>query len=414
MLRFIFAVDDRARIQQALEAVDSAVLLLLTGVALVVSGIIQATLYGLTVYHGLVLLALSWLTLISAFPPYFMMMLSEYLPYVLGSLPSAALGGPATRPPTHPTSEHVEATTATSPPVLDIHPLTSLPSVANQDGLSTNRLPSSPVWRPMRPESSFEEVRKDKVRILGIIAMHSLHLSFTSAFGLWLFIRIHTFDTSTPPSCTSSTVITVLGKTRPVLDIRFRQFSLVLYGLTLLPIHNLGIVFAAMTQLAIPMIALWWLVHLPVMLASNKEQWARYRRSSLLAVAAACAYGPLLFVTFVIIASVEATIANNQVAPGEAVWNLGQTLALFVAFYPLIDLAKWVYRNRGADIFRDMQHPVLISLSPSLGTIRIGPYAEWVGYGPGGYEDDSEHELEEPDPHASDDRDHSENVHPLV
>ena len=57
---------------------DSAFLLLLTGIALVISGMIQATLYGLTVYHGLVLLALSWLTLLAAIPPFLTVMFHSY------------------------------------------------------------------------------------------------------------------------------------------------------------------------------------------------------------------------------------------------------------------------------------------------------------------------------------------------
>lgn len=70
MARFIVAPDDKARVDQALQATDSAIIILLTGISLVVSGIIQANLYGLTVYHGLILLALSWLTVIAAIPPY--------------------------------------------------------------------------------------------------------------------------------------------------------------------------------------------------------------------------------------------------------------------------------------------------------------------------------------------------------
>jgi hypothetical protein len=49
---------------------DGAELVLLTGMALVISSVIQALTYGLLVYHGLIMLALSLVTLAAAIPPY--------------------------------------------------------------------------------------------------------------------------------------------------------------------------------------------------------------------------------------------------------------------------------------------------------------------------------------------------------
>ena len=53
----------------------------------------------------------------------------------------------------------------------------------------------------------------------------------------------------------------------------------------------------------------------------------------------------LVAVSLIIIISIEETIASNQVAPGEAAWGLGQTLALFVACFPLLDLARWIAKG---------------------------------------------------------------------
>ena len=360
MIRFIFAPDDKTRIDQAVDMADSAVILLLTGIALVISGIIQATHYGLAVYHGLVLLALSWLTLLAAIPPYLTMVFNA-----LSFLPEDAQSGNArgassrraTSPPPPPSRQGESEIPPESLPLHTLptrqRPLPPIPPFPRLPPRPVFKRDSTPADRPVSDRESQSSSTSaawnllNGTRMSWLLTLHCLHLSFTSAFGLWLFIRMRTFDTSPPPVCTSSTLYKVFGVTHPVLDDEFRRFSLALYGLTLVPSINLILVAAAMGALTGGVITIWLIVHMPMRLSMSDDRWTRYKNTAALVLAVAGAYGPLVFVAIVIITSVEGTIAINQIAPGEDVWNLGQTLALFVACFPLLDLAKWVYRTGG-------------------------------------------------------------------
>lgn len=167
----------------------SALLILATGIALVVSGVVQATVYGLSVYHALILLALSWLTVFAAITPYTIM-------------------------------------------------------VRQMEGLESHRILE---WGPLeRTRTRTRATRTTGRRCL--ILLHSLHLSFTAAFGLWLFTRVSSFDRQSPDTTwTSTTRYSFLGYHWFVKDPLFRRINLALYGITLIPLINLGLINLALS-----------------------------------------------------------------------------------------------------------------------------------------------------------------------
>lgn len=320
--------------------VDSALIILLTGIALVVSGIVQATLYGLTVYHGLVLLALSWLTLLAAIPPYVTLTFHRYerpdiVAEVVGLRPQSAGNTLAalSHPPRFPRNS--------SPAEISAPTGGAVPRVRQGASLSLLLAQLS----SLNPISGRLLMHSPKFQSL--IALHSFHLSFTSAFGLWLFARMRTFDISPSPICTSSTLYNVYGYTWPVLNNDFRRFALVLYGSVLFPGYNALLVNAAVLGSSFVVPIIWIIVHIPVTAIVTSEKWARYRESSLVFLAAFATNAPLLVIVITIILSLEETISVNQVAPGEDIWNLGQTLALLLSCFSLLDFGKWVYTTKG-------------------------------------------------------------------
>lgn len=249
----------------------SAILILVTGIALVISGIIQATLYGLTVYHGLILLALSWLTVLAAIPPYI----------IIAS------------------------------------------KIARNGGYIG--------------DYSFRDFVKEP-RKRWLVILHSLHLSFTAIFGLWLFSRISTFDTTPAPVCTSSTVFEFLGRSWSVLDPSFRRLGLALYSIVLLPPLNLAILTSAFGLVSGVSLWLWSLCAICCSLDFTSSATDRKLHGFFNGLP------PLLLAVFIVI-SIEETINVNHVAPGETQWTLGQTLALFVSLIPLYDLLHWIYEE---------------------------------------------------------------------
>lgn len=191
-----------------------------------------------------------------------------------------------------------------------------------------------------------QQVLKARRRRL-LLVLHSLHLFFTAAFGLWLFIRIRTFDTTPPPDCTSSTLYKLFGHNWPVLNPAFRYISLVLYGMMLVPILTLFLLtlgFCLLTNIIGQ--PLWWLIMAPMLKPRNSAPCfltAERMFTIDMVTAAIIKSSPYIALVVFIISSVETTIKVNNVAPGEEEWSLAQTLSLFVAAIPLFDLGIWAY-----------------------------------------------------------------------
>lgn len=249
---------------------NSAILILVTGVALMLSGFIQATMYGLTVYHALILLALSWLTVLAAIPSYII-------------IASCVLSDARCK-------------------FIDL------------------------VRRP---------------RMRSLITLHSLHLSFTSAFGIWLFVTISTFDITDPQACTASTRYVMGMHTMKVLSPTFRNLSLALYAVMAIPFLNLFVItcifgFGSLFLLTPPA---WSMIFYDRI----THKTSRLGPRACMAITAFFNGLPPMVMAVVIVVSVELTIKANHVSPGDGQWTLGQTLAVFLSLIPVWDMCKWIY-----------------------------------------------------------------------
>lgn len=191
-----------------------------------------------------------------------------------------------------------------------------------------------------RPRASlFTYVKSSRGHALFL--MHSFLLTFTSAFGLWLFITIHTFDRNPPPVCTQSTLFTTLGITGHIVDKVYDKLNRALYGSLLVPVFNMGVVTIAgfistiiVTHILLaPYRLLEW--------GTGKFTREMQTKIHIVFLAIATMFLPL-FTTLVLIVEVEQTISHNHVAPGENDWTLGQTLALFVSWFPFSNLFVWI------------------------------------------------------------------------
>lgn len=161
---------------EVMELGKDGIVTLLTGASLILSGIIEAKTHGLTVYHSLLLLNLSWITVFTAMPSSFMLIFET-------------MGG------------------------HEFH---------------TFRKSHHGYW----------------VRAVQLATLHTLHLSFTAGFGLWLFLNIETFDNS-KQSCTSTTVFDIFGHYPLVDGAEFRHFWVAVYWVAVIPVINLGLLVVA-------------------------------------------------------------------------------------------------------------------------------------------------------------------------
>lgn len=269
---------------------------LLTGASLVVSGIIQAKSEGLTVYHALILLNLSWITVFTAVPTTYALQLL----FVFG-----------------------------------------IPGHAMPLGLKF-KLIKARSWES-HSHTAFQ-----------LTILHTLHLSVTAGFGLWLFSNIKDFD-STAGNCTSSTVYSVFGYYPVVVSARFRQCWLVVYGIASVPMLNLGVIVISMFFgfragcIAISFVAR----------AFEKDNVIGPLKCAIHVL-------PPALVLLLLIIGTERTVLNNNVGPGEETWTLGQTFTLSVALIPTVDLISYIRRANKSPA---SSPPDPHTLPPSIGTL---------------------------------------------
>jgi hypothetical protein len=304
----------------------TAFALILTGTALLIAAFIQANTFGLSVYHATIVLYLSWINNITACA------------------------------------------------ILLFHWL--LDSIRIRDTSNWQRIASKEF------------------------AAYSLHLSATGALGIWLFSDPLGFDTA--KQCSDSTVIYIFGQYPRVAAPHPRIVWLVVYSTAAVPILNwiattfllagsyvfIFIIFALVVAFAplycccccffpcvrrlvirLPLISYvitrcffrWvqaWPKPEPTHAANPFAPTAEELNiPETVGWAIAMRFFPAGWILFILIVdiwifvSMEKTIANNNVGSGEGQWTFGQTLALLVVVFPVMDVwrqAREMLNNRRA------------------------------------------------------------------
>jgi len=172
----------------------------------------------------------------------------------------------------------------------------------------------------------------------------TFHLTATSAFGLWLFATINTFD-RTNNGCTQSTIYYMFGKHTPVMHLVFRLSSITIYSLFLLPVVNIFFVHLVEVTAAVGVVCI---VHtimpvLVIVVVSFSYLEVRLPARTLRIWAMVCSlmwYGCPL-VTMII--WTEKAITLNNADAGENAWSLGKSLALLLAAFAVVRTSQEVW-----------------------------------------------------------------------
>ena len=174
-IRAFAAAKDDASLEEFYRATfDNSLPIVFSGLAIVISGLVQALTFGLSAYHTVLLLDLAWVIIISALLPFFILV-----------------------------AQRATASESQKQVIFRVH------SVAD--------LPRDPATR--------------------LLALHSLHMTITGCFGLWFFSTIRTFDPA-PENCTSSTIGVIVGYRHLVTSRVFRGLSLAVHALAAVPLAN--------------------------------------------------------------------------------------------------------------------------------------------------------------------------------
>jgi hypothetical protein len=383
--------------------------ILLPGCALVFSAIIQARTYGLSVYHAIIVLNLSWINNTSALI-FFQFALIAQIKFdnerdtrnkvlVMLKLLYGWLGSESVEEKLKNEEGRREITNiataqaarmraalrcglggkgkvfeGSKETVLDvIQKLTALLAAApgnNHSELITlvrmerQRLPRDLSLRMAKAEvtSGIQNVYKSVVVLLQrdwiMAILASAHLILFATFGLSLWSTIHQFGVCEP--LTKSTSLSVFV---PVLvtSPRLRDVSIVIYIISILPFVN--IVFFGSLEFAVIYACryLWALVRaraLPRTLSSPKSPRPSTTSCLIVPPGRAELYQFVAF-TFLVqayfIVTTELTIHNNQHLMKEAHesnWTFGQTLAIALITLPLLQVWREIRRKENVEIFK--------------------------------------------------------------
>ncbi|KAF9006778.1 hypothetical protein BDZ89DRAFT_1079620 [Hymenopellis radicata] len=287
---------------QTLEAQSSTILI--TGFAILISAIIQATTTaGLSDFHAIVVLNLSWMNNTSLF-----IYLLLFTHHVAERLHDAEKADPS----------------SSSTSIAPSDPSSSPTSIAPSHSPLHKRIMMR--WALLRMRCSDAQVPSARV----IVIIGSLHLSAMAAVGVWLWSHPLAFGNSDP--CTLSVSTVILGGKIPIGSAALRAWSILIYALLLIPVVNL--VFPILL-LAIPYIIFdrGSIIKLTKGMAPN----ALLRRTPIY-----IGFSILLAINVIFIINTELQLSWNRAlrAQGDDDWTFGQTLAVGLLFLPLRDIVE--------------------------------------------------------------------------
>lgn len=155
-------------------------------------------------------------------------------------------------------------------------------------------------------------------------------------FGIWVIRTINTFDNS-PDSCTSSTVMWILGHHPHVTSDAFRRPVLALYALSSIPVLNfmlLALLNAICQTFPI------WLILCYNFIVSKENALGPQSPLRKEYTIRALSY---TVVQTMLIVSTEKTIRSNIVSSEENQWGLGQTSAVLVALLSVYQILQQIW-----------------------------------------------------------------------
>jgi hypothetical protein len=147
--------------------------------------------------------------------------------------------------------------------------------------------------------------------ILGVV-----HFVAMSAFGIWMWKDVSTFDINRPNWIAVYSMCTI-----PLLNYIFLLLPCLVLAA---PVYLGGEIYFSLY---------WWLRGIP----SSTEEGTRHQSYRVFKKLMSVAVGPVILVILIII-GLEGTIAQNTVTADEHKWSFGQTLAVFLVILPALDV----------------------------------------------------------------------------
>jgi len=297
-----WAIWDKQVDPYELEAVETqSTTILITAFAIIISAVIQALNSGLTNFHAIVILNLSWMNNTNTFIWFLLFaqrvdwsnwraMLSSWLRGVM----------------------HKES----DPEYLAMMPM-------DTEGNFTETAVSSLAQNPKK--TGLRRIFRYPVLVIG-----SVHLTLMAALGLWLWANPDKFGSISPP-CLMSTSVLVIGNKIPLANSGLRDWSMLIYSILAVPAFNLIIPMASIVT-----------VH--VLYTSHHAKPPRTQNH----IPTVIGLVMLAIINIVFIADIEVMLSVNKPLQqgGDLDWTFGQTLALLLLLVPIRDSVETFLMRR--------------------------------------------------------------------
>jgi hypothetical protein len=302
VIRYYNAKNDEKSKKDVMNSIAlNSVIIVLTGLAIAISGIIQATTYGLSTYHTVLLLALCWVIIIGALTPYLVMWYDTES--FSGRSPFASM-------------------------LKGFHPLTNIiETLALFHSVHFTVTCCVGLWF-YSSVSTFDRspdgcTASTVMVIVGhkhLVTDHAIRNFFIALYSIFLVPLLNIF------------IIELVFVVLPLI------LPLSVIFLMLIP-KFIRFVFKLLCVIVICLI-------LPCCAGWEEEDDMDYTLlDDFQSLGPAVVLpGPLIAIILIIV-STEQTIRANNVTPGEGQWTLGQTLALMAAVISTLEFDLWVYRQ---------------------------------------------------------------------
>ncbi|KAF8319115.1 hypothetical protein DL93DRAFT_2095009 [Clavulina sp. PMI_390] len=179
-----------------------------------------------------------------------------------------------------------------------------------------------------------------------VFSLFSLKLSLLGAFGIWLNLKVRSFDTS-PNNCTGTTVLWWFGRRIPAESWHSRGPLLALYVIMAVPGNNTGtlllIILGQWLESSAILLNRMSMGYLPVPATNTAVKifmlpFILLHSPRIIRIFQGINTIIYWAIVAMMITITEKTISINKIAPGEHDWTLGQTFATIVAFFPVFGL----------------------------------------------------------------------------
>lgn len=164
--------------------------------------------------------------------------------------------------------------------------------------------------------------------------LSTVHFTWLGALGIWIWAKVSSFGNQ--PECMPATFLTVFGHDIAVTNHSLRKASIAIYSIITVPLLNIFIIFF------LGLLVVLLIVGMDLLLQSFKA----YRRiGSRFLLLSGVSLMTLIEVLFVLDTEFMIHRSAALVKEGEAEWTFGQTLAMFMTIFPLIEVIRGTYRS---------------------------------------------------------------------